>query len=523
MNTLIEETPILWRGSPAYWGFLAIASIILVVVFQTGIVNMYLSWGMEEYSHAYLLPFISGYFIWSKKYWLQRMTFNGSWAGMAIVLGGVLLYIFGELSSLYVIVQYSFVITLSGVVIAITSFQAARKIWPAFVLLLFMVPLPNYLQQLLSAKLQLLSSEMGVAVIRLFGISVYLEGNVIDLGVMKLQVVEACSGLRYLFPLMALGFIAAVLYREKTWKRLLIFFSTIPITVLMNSIRIGLVGVTVEYWGREAALGFLHDFEGWVVFMISTVVLMLEMWLLLKIGKQKRSLRQVFSLEAIPAPPPNSQVVTRNLPRTTVPLMALLLAGLTAALTLPHREEIQPPRLAFTQFPNPISAWVLRTSSIDKIYLDSLKLTDYYVGDYLTPSGADINLYMAYYASQRKGESVHSPTTCIPAGGWRIQTISTKTIKTADSTVPVNRAIVQQGENQQLVYYWFPQRGRRISNEYLAKWYIFQDSIMLNRTDGGLVRISTVINHTHPVEQAEAEMQELLRAIEPLITNYIPS
>jgi len=523
VNTHIDQTPVQWRGSLAYWGLLAMAMAVLGIVFQAGIVNMFLSWGREEYSHAYLLPFISGYFIWSKKHLLQRMAFRGSWFGLAVMACGILLYVFGELSSLYVIVQYGFIVTLAGMVIAITSLQGAKLMWPAFVLLLFMVPLPNYLQQMLSAKLQLLSSEIGVAVIRLFGISVYLEGNVIDLGTMKLQVVEACSGLRYLFPLMALGFIAAYLYREKTWKKAVIFFSTIPITVLMNSARIGLVGVTVEYWGREAALGFLHDFEGWVVFMISTAVLILEMWLLLKLSKPAKTLREVFSLETIPAPLANSPVAARKLPRTAIPVIVLLLAGLTAALTLPHREEIQPARMAFTQFPNPITSWSLRTGTIEQMYLDTLKLTDYYVGDYLTPSGADINLYMAYYVSQRKGESVHSPGTCIPAGGWQITDISTRSVTAGDIAIPVNLTLVQKGEQTQLVYYWFPQRGRRITNEYLAKWYIFQDSILRNRTDGGLVRISTMIDNAHPLAKAEAEMQQLLRAILPLIDSYIPA
>src|SRR5207253_2194127 len=95
----------------------------------------------------------------------------------------------------------------------------------------------------LSQKLQLWSSQLGVAVIRLFGISVYLEGNVIDLGSYKLQVVEACSGLRYLFPLMTLGFIAALFFRAPLWKRSILFLSTIPITVLMNSFRIGMIGI----------------------------------------------------------------------------------------------------------------------------------------------------------------------------------------------------------------------------------------------------------------------------------------
>ena len=111
----------------------------------------------------------------------------------------------------------------------------------------------------------------------MFGISVYLEGNVIDLGSYKLQVVEACSGLRYLFPLVSLSFIAAYIYHGAFWKKAIIFLSSIPITVLMNSFRIGVIGVLVEYGGPGQAEGFLHDFEGWIIFMACIAILVLEM------------------------------------------------------------------------------------------------------------------------------------------------------------------------------------------------------------------------------------------------------
>lgn len=107
----------------------------------------------------------------------------------------------------------------------------------------------------------------------MFQIPVFLEGNIIDLGVYQLQVVEACSGLRYLFPLMSLGFIAAYFYQAAFWKRAIVFLMTIPITILMNSFRIGVIGVMVDNWGISMAEGFLHDFEGWIIFMACAAIL----------------------------------------------------------------------------------------------------------------------------------------------------------------------------------------------------------------------------------------------------------
>src|SRR6185312_17264866 len=132
--------------------------------------------------------------------------------------------------------------------------------------------------------LQLISSQLGVLFIRAFQIPVFLEGNVIDLGVYKLQVVDACSGLRYLYPLLSLGFLAAYLFQAPIWQRVVVFLSTIPITIVMNSLRIGIVGILVNHFGPQDADGFLHMFEGWIIFIACAAVLVAEMALLARFG-----------------------------------------------------------------------------------------------------------------------------------------------------------------------------------------------------------------------------------------------
>ena len=172
-----------------------------------------------------------------------------------------------------------------------------RLLWVPLVYLVFMIPIPPFLQNKLSGLLQLWSSALGVSVIELFGISVYLEGNVIDLGNYQLQVVEACNGLRYLYPLASFGFLLAYMYQAPLWQRAFIFLSSIPITVLMNSFRIGVIGVLVEHYGIAHAEGFLHDFEGWVVFMACVAILLAEMWLLARLTGDRRPWAEIFRLD----------------------------------------------------------------------------------------------------------------------------------------------------------------------------------------------------------------------------------
>ena len=194
-------------------------------------------------------------------------------------------------------------LAVGGVVLAFLGWRGTAVVWAPLVFLVFMIPLPDFLQIKLSAQMQLISSVLGVALIRLMDISVFLEGNLIDLGAYKLQVAEACSGLRYLFPLMSFGFLIAYLYNAPVWRRAVVFLSTIPITILMNSFRVGVIGILVEYYGVEMAEGFLHDFEGWVVFMLCCATLFLEIWGLDRLTSNRRGLYQMFNFSGMRAVP----------------------------------------------------------------------------------------------------------------------------------------------------------------------------------------------------------------------------
>jgi len=394
-----------------------------------------------------------------------------------------------------------------------------------FLILVFMVPLPQFIFNNLSAELQLISSQIGVAFIRLFDVSVYLEGNVIDLGSYKLQVVEACSGLRYLFPLMTLGFIAAYFFKGAFWKRAIIFLSSIPITVLMNSLRIGAIGVTVEYWGAAMAEGFLHDFEGWVIFMACTALLVLEMWLLARIGKERKPLQEVFGLDFPDPVPHDATTKARRLPLHLFVALGLLLLTLLASGQVEQRAEIIPDRMAFSEFPQEIGGWKGRREQMEQIYIDALKLDDYIIVDFSDGNGRPINFYAAYYGSQSKGESAHSPRACLPGGGWQIKDLSTREIEgiTADGApLSVNRVEIRKEDVTQLVYYWFQGRNRIITNEYLVKWFLFWDSLTKRRTDGALVRLISPIYHGQALDEARNTMDRFALLASEELDHYLP-
>src|SRR5262249_38173504 len=141
-------------------------------------------------------------------------------------------------------------------------------------------PMPYFIDNSVSLQLQLVSSQLGAAFIRLFGIPLYLDGNIIDLGYYKVQIVDACSGLRYIYPLLSLSFLAAYFFKAPLWQRVIVFFSVVPLAIMMNGIRIGLVGIAVNNWGSQAGDGILHLLEGWFIFLVCAFALALTIYLL---------------------------------------------------------------------------------------------------------------------------------------------------------------------------------------------------------------------------------------------------
>ena len=505
---------------------LILALALAILIAWDGVVSMVRNWGRDEYSYGYLMPFLVAFFIWQKKHELAGLNFRPAWSGVLLTLFGLFVILFGELGTLYVMVQYGFVVTLHGIALAALGWQGYRLVAVPLALLFFAVPLPGFLYNNLSQSLQLISSEIGVWVIRLFGISVYLEGNVIHLATMKLQVAEACNGLRYLFPLMAVGFMVAYIYRAPLWKKALVFISTVPITVLMNSFRIGLIGVSVEYWGPEMTEGILHDFEGWVIFMGAVAVLLAEMWLLNLIGRPKRPFRDAFYVH-FPGPlPAESGISPSAFPLPLAVVLFCLICGTLVMTLVPERAEVVPERTAFVEFPGRLGEWTGKIDRLEPIYIDALKLDDYLLAEFARPDGDRVNLYIAYYGTQRKGASVHSPRSCIPGDGWKIADLRQQDIDGAmvnGQPLRVNRVVIKKGDASQLVYYWFQQRGRIMTNEYKVKWHLFEDALTRGRTDGALVRLTTPVASGTAIAAADERLGEIARLVAVELEPYVPN
>ena len=240
-------------------------------------------WAKEDYSYCYLIPLVVLYLIWEKKNELAAERAVPSWGGLLFLVPAILLFWVGELAGEFYSIYLSSWFAAVGILWMHIGWRKLKVIAFALFMALTMFPLPNFLNVKLTFGLKLISSQLGVKMLHLYGMSAYREGNVIDLGFTQLQVVDACSGLRYLFPLLIMGILLAYFYRAALWKRLILVLSTVPVAIVTNGLRIALTGILYQYWGAEVAEGFFHGFSGWLIFIFTLGVLLAEIWILRKI------------------------------------------------------------------------------------------------------------------------------------------------------------------------------------------------------------------------------------------------
>ncbi len=509
-----------WRANINFWLLLLLALLGLVSLAWDGLVKLPAYWSREEYSHSYLIPLISIMIGWhrlAEKRPVPAPTWLGVWA-----LGAAFFFLsFSYMASFEALLNYSFVVGVMGLILAFFGKSVFVALAPALFFLFFAVPLPHVVHGNLSVQMQLISSTLGVGFLKALGISVFQDGNLIDLGQTQLHVVEACNGLRYLFPLASFSFLFAFLAQDTWIKRILIFLSAAPITIVMNSLRIAMIGVTTTVWGSAAAEGLIHVVEGYVVFLASLAVLGLVTWGLLCLGKGGRFRYEYAGLAS--GPVLSSKPMIRG-PVLAAAAFCLIMAPVLHLGPIKKRAEVIPDHPNLSVFLNPVHGWRGTTSLLEPEVIKTLALTDYFLADYKREGHkASINFYLAYYKSQHVRANIHVPLGCILGSGWRVERQEIVPVPLDGfGRVPLKRVLITKGGESVLSYYWLDQRGRVVNTAFANKWYLFLDALTEGRTDGALVRLATPILKDETPDDADARLRIFLNAAYPLIRETLP-
>ncbi len=527
--------------NPAGWLVASIYGLLLMAIYYSTF-NWLITqdWAREDFSYGYLIPFIVIYLVWDKRARLKELENRASWMGLLPLGVGVAFYWIGELGGEFFSLYMSFWLILVGVCWLHLGWSKLRVLAFPLIMTFTMFPLPSFLYNKVTLQLKLISSKLGVDMMQLFGMSAFREGNVIDLGFTQLQVVDACSGLRFAIPLLILSLLMAYLYRAPLWKRAILVISSIPLAIVTNALRIALTGLFYEIWGQEVAEGFFHTFSGWVIFISSIVVLLLEILILSLIpprgsrrvnkieagkGREENHLREEHEITTRPETTFNKALWSHI--KSTQFVVIIILLGFTLVLSrgINYREQI-PIAKSFVDFPLEIGQWKGSRQILEQNIIEELDFTDYVMIDYRKADRKEINFYVAYYETQSKGASIHSPASCLPGSGWSFDedgVISISMPEMHEGSMTVSRAYMTKGDAQQLVYYWFPQRDRILTNLYQLKIYAFWDALTRQRTDGSLVRLITPIYKKENIKGAEERLKAFIREILPVLNEYLPS
>ena len=515
----------------ATWGmfWLVIASIGAGVFFLDGLSALLEAWQLPEYSHGPLIPVLSGLLFLRqlKEFPVDTGPKTDRWVGFTVILAAIMLGSLGRLSNINDLVAYAIILWIGGMLLVSFGWKTGKHFWPGVLHLVYMLPLPGVLYYKLTTWLQFVSSELGVWFLGLLSVPVFLDGNIIDLGVTKLHVAEACSGLRYLFPILSFSYVFAALYKGPTWHKAVLLISAAPITVLMNSVRIAVAGYIVNNWGLEWVEGFSHFFEGWVIFLICIILLFGLARLMLFLNPVKMSLVDALDLDTDGLMEQASRVKHILPSKALLASVAAIGIAAIAMSLMPDRTNLAIEREKLTFFPRDLGAWSqdgprqLLSPSVE----ESLGADDYHQVTFVSRDNEPaVGLFMAWYQDQSQG-GVHSPEICLPGAGWEIAWLERTDITgqvSVEGEIEINRAIIQKGETRMMVYYWFEQKGRRVAWDFAAKLYLMIDGVKTGRTDGGLVRLTTLISDDETDAQAEARLKVVMNEALPHLPRFMP-
>lgn len=513
------------------WGvfWLLIAVVGAGIFFADGINAMLVAWQLPEYSHGPLIPVLSAFLFLKqlKDYPVNPDVYRNRWPGVVLVTLSLLLAGLGILAGIGDIVAYALILWIGGVLLISWGWDTGKHFWPGVVHLVYMLPLPGIIYYKTTTYLQFVSSELGVVFLRMFDVPVFLDGNIIDLGTLKLHVAEACSGLRYMFPIMSFSYIFATLYRGPKWHKVFLLLAAVPIAIFMNSVRIAVAGIIVQYYGVEWLDGFTHFFEGWVIFLACIAILFGLAWLMLFLHPERPSLVDALDLETTGLGTQLARLQFVQPSKALIAVSALVLGAVLALQAVPDRGALAPERDSFALFPRTLGDWQQQgpRQMLAPEVSSVLGADDYHQTTLLKAGNPNaVGLFMAWYDDQSKG-GVHSPEVCLPGAGWEIAWLERSDITEAMGTdVPfmVNRAIIQKGETRMMVYYWFQQKERRIAWDFAAKYWLMVDGITTGRTDGALIRLTTLMDPVESDAIAEARLREVLHEMQIPLERFVP-
>ncbi len=495
--------------------FITAPLICLIIGFWTVLQKLFIRWNNGDDSYCYFIIPLFAYLCWEKRKYFHFREF--SWTPWGVLSGvfSVALIILGEMGSLETFTYIGLWGCITSIVFLLYGKRIRSLVFP-IIILLFIVPLPPFINGTLTFYLKMVASKLSVDLLSFAGASVIQEGNIIDFGIRQLEVADACSGLRYFMPMILMGILMAHYFTRGLWRKLIVFLLIIPLSIFINVIRIFFAGLCVVYGRPELVANMFHDFTGWLAFIVAGLILY-AVTLTLKHAGTNPSLKNLVDIQSPGTIPPGMRFSLSYITLCAVFLLGGLgLMQISSLSSIPHRSP-------FSGFPMRIDQWNGTRTYFSEEIMQSLWADDYVSATYQKPGSLNvIRLLIPFYAYQGTRHTVHAPQSCLLGGGWSIMSSNDFPITLPGKMITAKLMMLEK-DNQKLIgTYFFLERGRIITSPWMNKLYLIKDSILKRRTDGALVRVELLIGENTSLENAKEELQSFIIHLWPLLPAYVP-
>ncbi len=487
---------------------------LFVVSFWPVLVELLSRWDSDDNSYCYAIIPIFLYLCWDIRGKFHFSEFSWNALGLVPIILAVFFIVVGKVGSFQSLAFVGIWVVLVGLLFTHYSMRIGHLLFP-ILMLAFIVPLPPVVNTMITFKLKMIASTLSANMLRAVGIAVFQQGNIIDMGAKQLQVVDACSGLRYFMTMIVISMLVGYLFTKGWWRRTILVLLVFPLSSLVNGLRIFITGVLIINGYEKLAEDFYHEFTGIVIFLLAGAFLVLTAFLLSKIGRQ----------EAAPLSDPGGKPFRPALPPTlTLIACAILIAG-GMSMRFASTALVIPDRINFDNFPMEIDGWHGKRNYLSKEVLTVLGSDDY-LNAYFVKEGIpnEIYLLIPYYKIQTSANSVHAPTTCLLGGGWELQTSIDHIVRVAaDQQIHIKTMVLGKENSKLLSSYFYYQRGRIMTDQLSHKWYLIHDSFAKRRTDGALVRVEMTMGANQNLEDAITQQDGFIKQMFPLLPKYVPN
>ncbi len=475
----------------------------------SSLINTWLS--RDDYSHGFLIPIISLYFVWAERQELKYLPIQPNiLSGLILTLVGSFILLMGDIGGVLIIQQISIIVVIPGLVLLLLGSRFLKALSLPLAYLIFMVPVFGFFIEKIHWPFQLITAAMSAEMLKLLNIPVFRHAQYLELSSISIEVAKACSGVGYLVSIVAIGIPLAYFSQKSLFRRSILVGIAIVIGIVTNWIRVALIGIWA-FNGGEIVHGPLHIFQGLFVSVVGFALLFASTLLFRKIPSSDRKTSHIKRRDITDEPVFDSRSFNQAW-FTAI----FVLFGLGSYLFLYSPEPVSLKK-DLRELPWTIGEWRGGDIGANK-RLFNVQGADFEITRaYRKAPDHEIMLYVGYFESQKQDKELIN---------YRLENLYDNAIEIEipigpNNNARVNKSLFKDGMQDTLVLFWYDLNGKIIADNYKAKLLSMLDALLHRRTNGAIIIVSSNLDHPKEDIMPNDEV-EFIQALVPVLRNHLP-